>query len=144
MKTFILILIGFVKADFISDWAEFSNKNYLIFHENDSEKVVEKCQFYFCQLYKSAGMARPEDLHVFSVENFEKSHILEKIFESRTYSNVDSWLINITLLNEIPESFLEDLNLDLDDEVTLFKNIDENEIEFWEIYKISREKELIK
>ena len=87
------------------------------------------------------NMARHyEGLHVFIPRNWSEDILrFGQFYSERTRASREHWLLDITLgngsIDEIVKENLKDLPLDLDDDLFLFKNI-ENKLTIWEIYEI--------
>jgi hypothetical protein len=56
-----------------------------------------------------------------------------KMLSNRSLNNADYWLINST---GMPDSYLKQFKMDLDDDIYLFESQNNNSIAIWETYKV--------
>ena len=91
---------------------------------------------------------KDEDLHIFVLDNMnlEKSiEILQNCMRKRERLNREMWLIDVSTMESVENATeaLNSLDLDIDDDILLFKKQENGDINIWEIYKKKPEKDAV-
>jgi hypothetical protein len=89
-----------------------------------------------------------EDLHIYIIDSFNVQQsitCLENKMNARTRRDKEFWFIDISAFQTISNASLRlnTLSLDIDDNVFLFMFIENDFARFWEMYKLSPEKDLV-
>ena len=81
---------------------------------------------------------RDEDLNFITIKTEENIDFLRQVLDARKRTDMSFWMIDVSFYETLQKAYqdLNDLHIDIDDDFYLIKE-DLNEVDIWEIYKIS-------
>ena len=99
-------------------------------------------------IFTKNGLLAEEDLHIYIIDpnnQMQSITILEQEMEKRTRKDKEFWFIDISTLETIEnvKIMLNNLLLDIDDDVYIFKFSNNTFVDIWEIYKFLPKNDLI-